>query len=166
MNDKADDKKRDFVCGWMAAELPVVLVDIRHFSEVSRGGSSGPKYTKPEAWGLLCHWLKQCAELNLPPPVELAEAMHLLAGRPALPVGELCKARVCLPEHVSSWNKAVLYEAHLAADPAGEKPSKASVNALSELTGRNRDTIRRWRKQQVYRDMVKAARQQLQEKQE
>lgn len=158
-----EDKSRDFLTRWMAAELPTVLADLERFSDLPRGAMGGARHTKTEAWGLLCHWLQRCAELELPPPQALARAAYLLADSPKLPAGSVSEARDCLPENAGAWRKAAIFESHQPADPEGEQPSVASVNALHQHTGASRDTIRRWREREIYRDVVAGLRQSRQE---
>lgn len=138
----------------MEAELPTVLEDVKGFDERPRNAKYRPKYSEAQAWGLLCHWLWRCARLKLAPPVELAEAMYILAGKHPLPGGTWSEERNCRPENAGAWRKAAAYEAREPEDPKHIQPSTASTNKLSQITGVSRDTIRRWRKRPLYRDYV------------
>ncbi len=111
-----------------------------------------------------CRLLEQCSFADLPPPLTLSLLIAHRLGINADPFVE--KTRSIPAKDEKAWDRAVLFEASHPADPDGDTPSRASLNAATRAAyptshGKGQDqrrTVQGWQKNDQYQRDVAATR--------
>lgn len=132
-----------------------LLADLRSDREPARGKKAHfPKLSHEIAtWCFLLH--AYCTKYGEPAPEKLLwltfESLGLKEGQPSVAV----ERRLSLPENIS--NVTAFLQAAALDGEADARGENLSLSILEKQTGASRQTVRRWREMQTYRERREAA---------